>query len=154
MNWHEPLTGENEDQAMDQVMEQALRNFKASVHAWSESVSTEAAMSRPRTAVRAPRHSWRLAAGWALGCAIAAVSVAGAVYERQHKQELARIAAAQAAAQKAAQQKLPDRQLPAIQADEDLLANVDTDISRAVPAAMEPLAQMMDQKQADDNGTQ
>jgi hypothetical protein len=151
MNWHEPLTGENEDQAMDQVMEQTLRNFKASVDAWSNK-----AMSRPRTAVTVARHGWRLAAGWALGCAIAAASVAGAVYERQHRQEQARIAAAQAAAQNAAQQKLPDaaQQLPAIQADEDLLANVDSDISRAVPAAMEPLAQMMDQKQADDNGTQ
>ena len=154
MNWHEPLTGENEDQAIDQVMEQALRNFKASVHAWSKSVSTEAAMSRPRPAVTVARHGWRLAAGWALGCAVAAASVAGAVYERQHRQEQARIAAAQAAAQNAAQQKLADAQLPAIQADEDLLANVDIDISRAVPAAMEPLAQMMDQKQADDNGTQ
>jgi hypothetical protein len=33
--------------------------------------------------------------------------------------------------------------------DEDLLASVDSDVSRAVPAAMEPLAQLMD-----DNGTQ
>jgi hypothetical protein len=33
--------------------------------------------------------------------------------------------------------------------DEDLLASVDSDVSRAVPAAMEPLAQLMD-----DDGTQ
>jgi len=33
--------------------------------------------------------------------------------------------------------------------DDDLLASVDSDVSRAVPAAMEPLAQLMD-----DNGTQ
>ena len=35
------------------------------------------------------------------------------------------------------------------QQDEDLLATVDSDVSRGVPAAMEPLAQLMD-----DNGTQ
>jgi hypothetical protein len=147
MNWHEPLTGENEDQ----VVEQALRNFKTSVDTWSK-----AAMNRPCTTVKVARHGWRLAAGWALGSAIAAVSVAGALHEREHRQEQARIAAAQAAAQKAAQQKLSDvdQQLSPAQNDEDLLANVDSDVSRAVPAAMEPLAQMMDQKQADDNGTQ
>jgi hypothetical protein len=153
MNWREGLSGESEDQ----VVEQALRNFKASVHAWSESVLSDAAQSngaRPRTAVKVPRHGWRLAAGWALGCAVAAASVGGAVHELQHQQELARIAAAQAAAQKAAQLKLVNQQLSAAQTDEDLLANVDSDISRAVPAAMEPLAQMMDQKPADDNGTQ
>jgi hypothetical protein len=160
MNWHEPLTGENEDKAV----EQALRNFKASVHAWSdaawsESVLSDAAQSnaaRPRTAIKSSRHGWRLAAGWALGCAVAAMSVAGALHEREHRQQQARVAAAQAATQKAAQQKLTDvaQQLSAAQTDEDLLANVDSDISRAVPAAMEPLAQMMDQKQADDNGTQ
>jgi hypothetical protein len=145
MNWHDPLTGENEDQAV----EQALRNFKASVDAWSKS-----AMSRPRTTVRLARHGWRLAAGWALGCALTAVSVAGALHERQHKQEQSRIAAAQATAQRTAQQKRAGQQMSAALNDEDLLANVDSDISRAVPAAMEPLAQMMDQKQADDNGTQ
>jgi hypothetical protein len=32
----------------------------------------------------------------------------------------------------------------AADADEDLLATVDNDVSRQVPAAMEPLAQMMD----------
>ena len=33
--------------------------------------------------------------------------------------------------------------------DENLLASVDKDVSREVPAAMEPLAQLMD-----DNGTE
>ena len=32
----------------------------------------------------------------------------------------------------------------AINTDEDLLATVDNDVSRQVPAAMEPLAQIMD----------
>jgi hypothetical protein len=145
MNWRDEFSGESEDR----LVEQALRNFKASIDAWSN-----AAISRPRPAVKVVRHGWRLAAGWALGCAIAATSVAGALHERRHQQDMARIAAAQAAAQKAAQLRLADQQLSPAQADEDLLANVDSDISRAVPAAMEPLAQMMDEKQADDNGTQ
>jgi hypothetical protein len=143
MSWNERMAGED-----DPEVRQALRNFKASVHAWSET-----AMSRPRT-VKAARRSWRLAAGWALGCAMAAASLAGAVVERQHKQDLARVAAAKAAAQKAAQDRLAVEQELASQTDQDLLANVDSDISRAVPAAMEPLAQLMDDKQLDENGTQ
>jgi phosphosulfolactate phosphohydrolase-like enzyme len=144
MNWNDRVAGED-----DPVFAQALRNFKASVDAWSQ-----AAMNRPRTTVLRARHSWRMAAGWALGCVLAAGSVAGALHERQHKQELARIAAAKAAAQKAAQERLVAEQQSASQMDQDLLATVDNDISRAVPAAMEPLAQMMDLKQAADNGTQ
>ena len=48
------------------MLAEALRNFKASVDAWSE-----AAYSRPRTVAATKRHSWRLAAGWALGCVLA-----------------------------------------------------------------------------------
>jgi hypothetical protein len=143
MSWNQRLAGED-----DPEIAQALRNFKASVDAWSE-----AAMSRPRT-IKVARRSWRMAAGWALGCAVAATSLSGALYERQHRQELSRIAAANAAAQKAAQEKLVAEQQAANQTDQDLLANVDSDISRAVPAAMEPLAQLMDDKQANENGTE
>jgi hypothetical protein len=136
----------------DAAVAQALRNFKANVDAWCE-----LAMSRPRTTVKPVHRSWRMAAGWALGCVLAAGSVAGAVYERQHKRELARIAAAKAATQKAAQERLAAEQQSASQADneadQDLLATVDSDISRAVTAAMEPLAQMMDEDQADEKGT-
>ena len=150
MNWNDGLAG-----ADNPEVKGALRNFKASVDAWSE--SAEAARSRPAATAKvgaeiAPR-GWRLAAAWALGCAVAAASLAGAVYERQHRHELARIAAAQAAAQRAAQQRPAAGQLSASETDQDLLAAVDNDISRAVPAAMEPLAQMMDSKSADDNGT-
>jgi hypothetical protein len=146
MNWNDRLAAEDDPEVM-----QALGNFKASVDAWCESAG--AARSHPRSAPNAARPVWRLAAGWALGCAVAATSVAGALYERQHKQELARIAAAQAAAQKAAQVNPVSGQSSKSEADQDLLANVDSDISRAVPAAMEPLAQMMDSGQADNNGT-
>jgi hypothetical protein len=65
-----------------------------------------------------------------------ASSVSGVVYQRQEKE----LKAKQAAARLAAQQK----QIAASQAadEEDLLASVDSDVSRQVPSAMEPLAQM------------
>jgi hypothetical protein len=142
MNLRDKLAGESDDP----VVAQALEHFKASVDAWSD-----AAYSRPRTTVVRPAgHSWRLAASWALGCVLAAGSLAGAVYEHYHRQELARIAAMQAA-QKARQARLEAEKSAAANAvtnDQDLLATVDSDVSREVPAAMEPLAQLMD-----DNGT-
>ena len=133
----EEWAGENEDP----VVSQALKNFKASMDAWSE-----AAMSQPRT-VRTVRHTWRLAAAWALGCVVAAGILSGGLYERHHSQDLARIAAAQKAAQQKAVAPQPAA-TGALVEDQDLLATVDSDISREVPAAMEPLAQMMD-----DDGT-
>ena len=66
----------------DAALEQALKNFRSSVHAWSE-----AAYSRPRTAVSVVRHrSWQLAASCALGCALVAGSMTGVVHERHHRQ--------------------------------------------------------------------
>jgi uncharacterized membrane protein len=81
---------------------------------------------------------------------LAAGSLAGAVYEHHHLQELARMAAIEAAAQKARQARLEAEKSVAANAvtkDQDLLATVDSDVSREIPAAMEPLAQLMD-----DNG--
>ena len=130
----------------DPMLAQALEHFKASVDAWSG-----AAYSRPRrTVVRTVRHTWRLAATWALGCVLAAGSLSGALYERHHRQEPARMAAVQAS-QKAAKERAAAEQAAAANAvtkDRDLLATVDNDVSREVPAAMEPLAQLMD-----DDGT-
>jgi hypothetical protein len=118
----------------DLALEQALKNFRMSVVAWSE-----AAYSRPRTAAQAVWHrSWRLAAGWALGCALAAGGAAGVGYERHHAQEVARIAAARVAEQQKAVREQETRA-----EEEDLLAKVDSDVSREVPSAMEPLAQLM-----------
>jgi hypothetical protein len=108
--------------------------------------------------VKTARHSWRLAASWALGCVLAAGSLAGSLYERHQQQELARIAA-EKAAQKAAQGHAPAKQsaaetvtdkqptaaMNANGGDEDLLATVDSDVSRVVPAAMDPLAQLMNE---------
>ncbi len=123
-----------EDDAIDPVLEQTLANFRASVLAWSE-----AAYNRPRTALAAAPHRavWRLAAGWALGCALIAGGVSGGLYERHHSMEMARIAAMRAAEQQRLMAEQRARE------EEDLLAKVDSDVSREVPSAMEPLAQLM-----------
>jgi predicted nucleic acid-binding Zn ribbon protein len=121
----------------DAEFEEALKNFKSSVHAWSD-----AAYSRPRTVAREVRvRSWRLAAGWALGCVLVAGSVSGGLMERHYRAELARIAAQQRAVEQARQ--LQQQQARAKITDEVLLADVDSAVSRQVPDAMEPLAQMM-----------
>ena len=58
----------------DAELEEAISNFRSSVHAWSAD-----AYSRPRYMPGAAHQSrvWRLAAGWALGC----VLVAGALFQ-------------------------------------------------------------------------
>jgi len=143
----------------DPVLSEALKLFKTNVDAWSE-----AACQRPRQVVKTARHTWRLAAGWALGCALAVGCVAGGVFEHQHRQEMAKMAALKAA-QRAAHERLVAAeaaaatqqardQQPAVKratavksranSDQDLLAAVDNEVSRQVPAAMEPLAQLMD----------
>jgi hypothetical protein len=125
--------------AEDLELEQALKNFKSSVHAWSD-----AAYSRPRTWSReVRRRSWRLALSWALGCVLVAGTVSGGLLERHHRVGQARIAAEQRAAEQ--QKQVREQQARAQVSDEALLAEVDSDVARQVPSAMEPLAQMMDE---------
>jgi type IV secretory pathway TrbF-like protein len=118
---------------LEPELRQALGEFRLSVHAWSE-----AAYSRERgVAVAAPRQSWRLAAGWALGFVLAVGGVSGGVYQRHHSQVLAQIAQ---------QQEIERQKQAALEKERDeeaLLASVDTDVSQEVPSAMEPLAQLM-----------
>ncbi len=130
----------DEGSELEAGLEQALKDFRSSVHAWSE-----AELSRPRTTARVERLlSWRVAAGWALGCVLAAGSLGGGLYEHHHRQELAKIAAA---AEAARQQKLEAEQRAAKDND-DLLATVDSEVSRQVPQEMEPLAQLMAEDEA------
>jgi hypothetical protein len=113
---------------------EAVSDFRLSVHGWSE-----AALSRSRNVVvTGRRRIWRLTAGWALGCVLVAGSVSSGVYKHHHQQQLVRLAAARVAERQrlAAQEQ-------ARQEEEDLLAKVDSDVSREVPTAMEPLAQLM-----------
>ena len=139
MSLRDELAGEMNDPELAS----ALKHFKASVDAWSD-----AAYAQPRTTVRTARAAsarWRLAAGWALGCVLAAGSLTGSLYVH-HQQQLAKVAA-QKAAQKTAQERMTAEQSAASSAhqeDQDLLATVDSDVSQGVPAAMEPLAQLMD----------
>ena len=136
----EPEGGKNrsasdfEDPMLDPALLNALRDFRMSVHAWSE-----AAYHRPRSVFEsAPRRKgWRRATAWALSCVLAVGVAAGGVHERHQQQEQARVAAAQEAEQ---QRRLAEQH--AMEA-EDLLAKVDRDVSRQVPNAMEPLAQLM-----------
>ena len=64
-------------------------------------------------------------------------TVSGGVYEHHRKQEIDRAAAAQAAEH--------ERQVAAAEAkeEEDLMANVDSDVAREVPSALEPMASLM-----------
>ena len=121
-------------EVQDPVLKAVLDDFRLSVHAWSG-----AEFSRPRTLpATSPSHKkWRLAAAWAMGCVLLAGGVSGGVYERHHRQEMARIAAAQQAEQK---RLLAEEQA---REEDDLLAKVDSDLSREVPSAMEPLTQLM-----------
>jgi len=60
-------------EAQDQALKQALANFRCSVLAWSE-----AEFGRERTPAKTVRQrSWRLAAGWALGCVLVAGGAGG-----------------------------------------------------------------------------
>jgi hypothetical protein len=127
----------DEGSELDGRVEQALKNFRSSIHAWSESE-----YSRPRTVKHVHYTSWRVATGWALGCVLAAGSLTGGLYERHHQQELAKMAAAEAARQKQAAAERANKE------EEDFMVKVDSDVSRQVPSAMEPLAQLMAEDEA------
>jgi len=120
------------DAENDPLLQQALRDFRSSVHAWGDSE-----VSRVRTAQDIRHRSWRVALGWALGCFLITGTVSGGFYQRHLHQVAAGVAAQRAAEhqRQLAQQQSGD--------EEDLLATVDSDVSREVPAAMEPLAQLM-----------
>lgn len=134
---------EEDFEAMHPELIKALGEFRLSVHAWSE-----AAYGRSRR-VEAPgrRRVWRLAAGWALGFFLVAGGASAGIWEHHQHQQQMKIAAAHAAAQQrlAAQQREQQarQEKEDLLAREDLLAKVDKDVSRQVPAAMEPLGQMM-----------
>ena len=133
-----PDAGNEQGTELEPGLDEALRNFRSSVHAWSE-----AEYNKPRSAKVVRLTSWRTVAGWALGCVLAAGSIGGGLYDRHHKQELAKAAAAEAARQ----QKIAETQQTG-KDEEDLLAKVDNDLSRQVPRAMEPLAQLMVEDEA------
>ncbi|MGB6974877.1 MAG: hypothetical protein WBD67_09365 [Terracidiphilus sp.] len=144
----EPQKTDSEyENALGPELRQALDHFKASVHGWSAALENQAlenqalenrAKESQSRAVRPARHKLlRLAAGWALASLMVAAAVSGVVYEKHQKQELAQMEHQRLLEQ---QQQMAEQHR---KAEEDLLAKVETDISREVPSAMEPLAQLM-----------
>ena len=118
-----------EMEALDPALKQALGDFKESVHAWSDAAYT----SRPRS-VRAAivRRAWRLAAGWSLAAMSACGAISGGVYEHHERVVASQLAAQRAAAQQ--RQEAIARAREKGSEEEDMLASVDTAVSREVPA--------------------
>ena len=124
----------------DPQVEAALRQFRQSVHAWSEQEFSRPRAVAPRPATWLAR--WHKPLVVALGCVVvvAGLSVPVGVHH-QHA------VAAQQQAQILEQQRKADeaaRQLALSKVDDDqLLADVDEDIAQATPAALEPMASLM-----------
>lgn len=131
-----------DEAAQDPELEAVLADFRASVHAWSEATyetsRQEDRRSRALVLSPAPRRAlWQQSLGWALSLVLTAALASGGFFQYRQK-ELAHQAAIQ---RELEHQRLVDQQ-HAREADE-LLARVDSDVSREVPSAMEPLASLM-----------
>lgn len=125
---------------LEPELREAIDNFKSSVDAWSEAMAR-----RPREAKSPVRANWGLITKWALGCAVFIGTVSGGIYQNHREQVAAKVEAARVAEH---QRELVARRE---QDDADLMAKVDTDISRAVPSALEPMASLMDENQGTGN---
>ena len=130
----------DEAETLEPELREALGNFKASVDAWSESM-----MSRPREEKAPTRTNWDLLTKWALGTAVFVCTVSGGVYQSFRQQESAKVEAARIAEQQRQQaaQQAKEQQDSALN-EEELMAKVDSDISREVPSALEPMASLME----------
>jgi hypothetical protein len=121
---------------LEPELREALGNFKLSVEAWSDAM-----ISRPREAKAPARTNWSAVTKWALGCVVFAGTVSGGVYQNHRQQVAQKIEAARIAAQQ--QQREMAAAQVAKENEEDLMANVDSDVAREVPSALEPLATLM-----------
>jgi hypothetical protein len=132
------------DTVPETELAEALASFRESVHAWSD-----AEFNRPRKLRVAAHSTWRAVLAWALGCMVVAGGVSGGIYDH-HRNVVERQAAAARIEQqrKLAEQQKQQAAVNPPANDDSLMANVDSDVSRTVPAAMEPLAQLME-----DDGT-
>jgi hypothetical protein len=140
----EPVTEDFEQmEALDPVLKQALGEFKSSVHAWSDAEFHRSRTMRSTVAQR----TWRLAAGWGLAAVLLAGTGTAGVYEYHQRQ----LAAQAAAAREAERQRevAAEKAREQVQWEEDMLASVDTAVSRAVPSAMEPLIQVADENETE-----
>jgi len=149
---------ERHNQAEDAQVEAALRNFRLSVHYWSEQE-----YARPR-AIERTRWSrfrsgfWQTIANPALGgtlaaaLAIASIGVPAGIYHQKA------VAAEHKAALDHQQKQAADLALKAQAAaaanpvdDEAFLDDVDSDIAQATPDAMQPLASLMNDRPSKSN---
>ena len=128
-------------ETLEPELREALGNFKASVDAWSDAM-----MSRPREAKAPAKANWSAVTKWALGCVVFAGTVSGGLYQNHQQQVAAKVEAARVAEQQ--------RELAASKVkiqDDDLMANVDSDIAREVPSALEPMASLMAENDSQGN---
>jgi len=117
-------------------MEQALGEFRSSVKAWGEATLRQPmAVTAPATRVLA----WRGRLAWAMGFLLAMGATSGAIYENHHQ----RVLAWQAQQQEMRVQRQRAQAAERAAEMDQLMANVDRDVSQEVPDALEPLAQMM-----------
>jgi hypothetical protein len=148
---------ENSLEAGEAELQQALQNFRQSVHAWSEAEYSRPRLLRPAVV----HHTWKWALTWAVGCVLAIGGLGLGLYEH-HQQQWAKDNGAQQGQQHQAVASATHSAAPAVAApvaeepaqqiakveagepDANLLAAVDSDVSRQVPSAMEPLAELME----------
>lgn len=136
----------------DDEMRLVLDDFRMSVHAWSE-----AAYHRPRKISAAEHRVWRRTLAWALGCVMAVGVLLTGIYPLRQKsqpEQTARVAVVQAPEEVAKPAVQTPVQAPVqvavnTQEDESWMTKVDSDVSRQVPAAMEPLAQLLNENESE-----
>jgi hypothetical protein len=129
----------------DPVLHSALRDFRASVHAWSD-----AAYSRPRPALSsAPQAiAWRRAAAFVLSLTLSFGILGTAAYDRHHRQVVAQEQQRQQQEmerQRAMAEQRAKATENAVETEDALMVNIESDVSRQVPSAMEPLALTSDE---------
>jgi hypothetical protein len=131
-----------DEAAQDPELDAVLSDFRASVHARSEAMYRSrfqtAGRSRALVLSSAPRRAlWHHSMAWALSVVLTAAVVSAGLLQ-YHQKEVAR----QAAIQRELDRQRMVSQQHARDTD-DLLARVDSDVSREAPTAMEPLASLM-----------
>jgi hypothetical protein len=146
MNHNDPnakLTGQAENlEKLEPELREALGDFKLSVDAWSEAM-----ISRPREAKAPVRANWSAVTKWALGSAVFAGTVSSGVYQNHKQVQAAKVEAARIAEQ---QREMEAARVAKVN-EEDLMANIDSDVARQVPSALQPLASLMADDEAQGN---
>ena len=145
MNHNDPnakMAGQEDPEKLGPELREALGDFKLSVDAWSEAM-----ISRPREVKAPDRANWSAVTKWALGCAVFAGTVSSGVYQNHKQVEAAKVEAARIAEQ---QREMEAARVAKVN-EEDLMANIDSDVARQVPSALQPLASLMTDDEAQGN---